>query len=124
MIDAVLEELTARVNANAALVRRGRWVNLTFLFGIDDTDYLVRIAEGRVVDVKRRVLATDSGVFCIRARSEVWREHWQPVPRRDYHDIWSMLPRDLAQVDGDLLPLIQNLQYFKDVIASPRGSVN
>jgi hypothetical protein len=31
-----------------------------------------------------------------------------------------MLPKGLAKIDGDLLPLMQNLQYFKDVIASPR----
>ena len=51
----------------------------------------------------------------------VWEEHWRPMPKRDYHDIWSMLPKGLATIDGDLLPLIQNLQYFKDVIASLRA---
>ncbi len=42
------------------------------------------------------------------------------MPRRDYHDVWSMLPKGLARIDGDLVPLMQNLQYFKDVIAAPR----
>ena len=31
-----------------------------------------------------------------------------------------MLPKGLARLDGDLVPLMQNLQYFKDVIASLR----
>ncbi len=32
-----------------------------------------------------------------------------------------MLPKGLARIDGDLVPLMQNLQYFKDVIAAPRA---
>lgn len=116
----MLETLKDRVNADAPLVRRGRWVNLTFLLGIDDEDFLVTIAEGKVESVAPRRLATDTGCFTIRAGKETWAEHWSVMPKRDYHDIWSMLPKGLAKIDGDLLPLMQNLQYFKDVIASPR----
>ncbi len=43
----MLENLSDRVNGNAALVHRGRWVNLTFLLGIGEADYLVTIREGR-----------------------------------------------------------------------------
>lgn len=116
----MLEELQERVNQNAALVRRGRWVNVSFLLGIDDEDFIVTIAEGKVQSVAPRGLATDTGRFTIRAARATWAEHWAPMPKRDYHDIWSMLPKGLAKIDGDLLPLMQNLQYFKDVIASPR----
>ena len=116
----MLESIQDRVNDDAALVRRGRWVSLDFLVGIGDADYIVSIDAGRVLSVEHRRLATQSGVFTIRAARETWEEHWRPMPRRDYHDLWSMLPKGLAQIDGDLLPLMQNLQYFKDVLASPR----
>ncbi len=117
----MLETLKDRVNADAALVRRGRWVNLTFLLGIGEADYLVTIRQGRVAGIKPRRLATDTGRFAIRAAAATWEEHWRRMPRRDFHDIWSMLPKDLARIDGDLVPLMQNLQYFKDVIAAPRA---
>lgn len=120
----MLEQLKDRVNDDAMLVRRGRWVNLTFLFGMDQDDYLVTITGGRILNVEARRLSTQTGVFTIRADGATWKEHWQAIPRRDYHDIWSMLPKGLAQIDGDLLPLIQNLQYFKDVIASLRDARN
>lgn len=116
----MLENLKDRVNADPALVRRGRWVSLTFLIGIGAADYLVNIREGRVTSVAPRRLATDTGRFAIRAAAATWQEHWRPLPRRDYHDVWSMLPKGLARIDGDLVPLMQNLQYFKDVIAAPR----
>ncbi|MGI9335856.1 MAG: hypothetical protein ACR2RL_22135 [Gammaproteobacteria bacterium] len=117
----MFENRKDRVNADAALGRRGRWVNLTFLLGAGEEDYLVTIAEGRVKHVELRPLATATGVFTIRAGRATWEEHWKAMPRRDYHDLWSMLAKGLARIDGDLLPLMQNLQYFKDVVASPRA---
>ena len=90
----MLEDLQARVNANTALVRRGRWVSLTFLFGADDEDYLIEIDKGQVLAVAPRRLPTEVGIFSIRAAHATWMEHWQRFPRRDYHDIWSMLPKD------------------------------
>ncbi len=118
----MIELIIDRVNGNQSLVRRGRWVNLAFVVGIGEDDYLVKVEAGRVVGIEPRALETQSGVFAVRADSNTWAEHWQAVPRRDYHDLWSMLPKGLARLDGDLLPLMQNLQYFKDVLASPRAS--
>jgi hypothetical protein len=118
----MIESMAERVNADDALVRRGRWVDLSFLLGIGETEYMITIREGRVERVAPRGLATETGRFSIRAEEATWREFWRPVPKRDYHDIWSMLPKGLASLDGDLLPLIQNLQYFKDVLAAPRAS--
>ena len=118
----MLETLKDRVNRDQALVRRGRRVNLTFLLGVGAEDFLITIRDGKVDAVAPRRLATDSGVFAIRAAAETWAEHWRPMPKRDYHDVWSMLPKGLAKIDGDLLPLMQNLQYFKDVMAAPRAA--
>lgn len=115
-----LARLAQAVNRDAALVHRGRFVDLTFLLGIGEQDYLVTVSQGRIGQVEPRQLATMSGRFTIRASEAVWAEHWKALPARDYHDLFSMLPKGLASIDGDLLPLMQNLQYFKDVLASLR----
>ena len=115
-----IDRLLECVNADAALVRRGRFVTLAFLLGVGDHDYVVTIAQGRVVSVERRRLATITGRFTVRAAAPVWQEFWTAVPKRDHHDLLSMLAAGLAKIDGDLLPLMQNLQYFKDVLAAPR----
>jgi hypothetical protein len=117
---ALVRRLPEAVNGDAALVRRGRRVTLSFLLGVGDTDYLVTIATGRVTAVEPRSLVTVTGRFSIRAARPVWEEFWQPVPRRDHHDLWAMLAAGKATLEGDLLPLMQNLQYFKDVLAAPR----
>ncbi len=116
----MIEQLPDKVNGNTALLRRGRYVSLDFLIGIGETDYVVTVRKGRIEGVEARRLPTHTGRFAIRAAGEVWNEHWQPLPRRGRHDLFSMVADGAASFDGDLLPLMQNLQYFKDVLASPR----
>ena len=116
----MLTKLKSRVNDNSALTRRGKWVNLSFILGIDEKDYLIDIEQGQITQIRKRKLETESGAFSIRAKKITWQEHWKQMPKRDYHDIRSMLPKKLITLDGDLTPLIQNLQFFKDLIASLR----
>ena len=116
----MIDRIRDRVNANAGLVRRGQYVSLPFLLGIGEEDYVVTIEKGRVSSVGPRRLATATGRFTIRAARAVWDEFWKPVPKRNHHDLWAMLAAGIAKIDGDLLPLMQNLQYFKDVLAAPR----
>ena len=78
-----------------------------------DDDFLVDIERGRIVSFAPRGVSTRSGQFAIQADEAVWAEHWRPFPKRDYHDIWSMLPKSLVTIDGDLVPLIEEPQYFK-----------
>ena len=111
-----------RVNSNQDLLKRGKWVNLTFTFGIENTDYLIEIINGKVNSIKKRVLLTKSGVFRIHGESVSWEKHWLKNPPRDYHDIFAMLAKKIIILEGDLTPFIQNLQYFKDLIASNRTS--
>ena len=116
----MLELIKNKVNLDESLVYRGRWVNLTFILGLGEEDYLIKVVEGKVQSVILRALATDTGIFSIRAKKSTWEEYWASSPKRDYHDICSMLPKKLVKIDGDLLPFMQNLQYFKDVIAALR----
>ena len=111
-----------RINSNQELLKRGKWVNLTFTFGIENTDYLIEIINGKVNSIKKRVLLTKSGVFRIHGESVSWEKHWLKNPPRDYHDIFAMLAKKIIILEGDLTPFIQNLQYFKDLIASNRTS--
>ncbi|MDB9915369.1 hypothetical protein OAD30_00935 [Alphaproteobacteria bacterium] len=110
------------VNSNKSLVYKGRWVNLTFTFGINDKDLLIKIIKGKIQSITTRTIKTQSGIFRIHGLSESWDKHWLKIPPRDYHDIFAMLAKNIITIDGDLTPLIQNLQYFKDLIASNKNS--
>ena len=118
----MIEKLAKFVNNEPALIRRGRYVNFSILVGVGEVDYIVHIAGGRVTGVQRRQINIDSGRFALRAPEKIWKEFWQPTPKRNHHDLFSLLAAGLVRIDGDLLPFMQNLQYFKDLLAAPRHS--
>ena len=116
----MFKRIKQKVNNDAALLHRGRFVNLDFLVGVGDTDYVVAVREGHIETIEERRLPTHTGVFSVHATTAVWEAHWQFMPRRGRHDLFSMVADGAATFEGNLLPLMQNLQYFKDVLASPR----
>lgn len=118
----MIGDIADKVNADDGLVRRGRFLTLDFLVGVDDTDYIIRVDKGRIASITERTKAMVTGQFGIRAKSDVWTEFWRPVPRRDYHDLFSMFAAGVAQIDGDITPFMQNIRYFKDVLAKPRAA--
>ena len=42
------------------------------------------------------------------------------MPAPGWHDLFALTKRGAASMEGDLRPLLQNLQYFKDLLALPR----
>jgi hypothetical protein len=115
-----IDEWINIVNSNKKLVDNGKWLNLIFTFGYGNNDYLFEINNGRILSINRRDLQTKSGIFKIHADTKSWEKHWLTIPPRDYHDIFAMLAKKIVTIDGNLIPLMQNLQYFKDIIASNR----
>lgn len=115
----MLESLAETVNADAALVRRGKYVNATMLWDLGDERYAVAIENGRVISVEKpHVMVT--WTFAVRAPLVEWQEFWRPDPKPGSHDIFALLRRQVAVVEGDLRPFMANLMYFKGVLAAPR----
>ena len=120
MIAAVLDQLAELVNADAGLVRRGRYLSTTFLVETGATTWLVSVHEGRVTRVERGPFLMRAWSFAVRASEEAWRRFWEPVPAAGWHDLFAMTKGGQATVEGDLRPLMANLRYVKDVLAKPR----
>lgn len=120
----MLENLQQRVNADAWLVHRGRYVNTTFLFEAGADAWLIAIAEGRVESLKRGPFVMPRWTFALRAAVETWNTFWLPTPPPGYHDLFALLKFRRLTIDGDQYPFMCNLRYFKDVIASLRPSAS
>ncbi len=121
MIPAVLEHLADLVNADADLVRRGRFLTTRFLVEVGATSYLVRVLEGRIARVERGPFLMREWSFAVRASEDAWRRFWERVPAPGYHDIFAMTKGGHARVEGDLVPLMANLRYVNQVLAAPRA---
>jgi hypothetical protein len=122
MIAAVLDRLADLVNADAALVRRGRHLSTTFLVETGATAWLVTVHEGRVTHLERGPFLLRAFSFAVRASEDAWQRFWAPVPAAGWHDLFAMTKGGHARVEGDLRPLMANLRYVKEVLAKPRRS--
>jgi hypothetical protein len=108
------------VNGDADLVRRGRYLTATFLVEVGEREFLVRVVEGRVAAVEAGPFLMRSWTFALRASEDAWRRFWEPTPAPGYHDLFAMKKLGVARIEGDLVPLMANLRYVKDVVTAPR----
>lgn len=122
MIPCMFDRLPELVNADAALVRRGRFLTVTFLLQSGSTAYLVRVAEGRVDRVERGPFLMRDWRFAIRAPEAAWQKFREPIPEAGYHDVFAMAKAGHAVIEGDLVLLMQHLRYVQDVLATLRGA--
>lgn len=114
----VFENLPALMDED--LHRRGLWFSGCFRVGIGAIPFDLEIARGRLINLERGPFLMRSCQFSISATGEAWRRFWQPVPEPGWHDILALTKRGVARIEGELQPLMANLQYVKDLLALPR----
>jgi hypothetical protein len=118
----MFDDLAERVNRNAALVKRGRYVNCAMLIEAGDERHLVRIREGAVAEVARGGLLMSNFTFALRALREAWEKFLEPKPPPGFTDLFALQRKKLLRIEGDLHPFMANLLYFKDMLASVRSN--
>jgi hypothetical protein len=114
---AMIETLKARVNADAALVRRGRYLTTTFLLEIGQSVWLVSIFEGRIASVTPGPFVMPSWSFALRAPEQEWQKFWSPRPPPGSNDLMALIKRRVLKAEGDLHVFMANLRYFKEALA-------
>ena len=116
----MFDELAQRVNGNAALMRRGRYVSCTMLLEADDQRYRVRIVDGAIAEIATGGVLMADFTFALRAPRAAWEKFLQPKPPPGFTDIFALQRKKLLRIEGDLHPFMANLLYFKDVLACAR----
>jgi hypothetical protein len=106
--------------ADADLLRRGGWLTVDCRIDVGDEPFFLSIRDGNLAALDRGPRLMRSTAFTFRATDEAWTNYWQSIPAPGWHDLFALTKRGAASMDGDLRPLLQNLQYFKDLLALPR----
>ncbi len=119
----MIEKLPDLVNANAALVRRGRWASFTMLLGIGDQNWLVTIQEGRVTDCKREGIRVSSCDFALIGTEDAWTAFWQQMPPPMHHDLHALIRVGKLRPEGDIDLLLGNMLYLKILLETLRGKI-
>jgi len=116
----MIETIPKHVNADANLVRRGRFVDTKFVIAVGDIYYLIHVEQGRIGKIVSGPFLGSEHSFVLRAPHDVWGKFWQPLPPPGFNDIFALTKQKLMKIEGNLHPFMANLLYFKDVIAAPR----
>ena len=114
-------DLPALLDADAALVARGCRLSVECRLGPQEHPYHVSFVAGRIVDMTPAPVLMRSWCFSYCASPTAWAEFWRPVPRPGWHDLFALTKNGEATLEGDLFPFMSHLQFFKDVLALPRG---
>ena len=115
-----LNHIATCLNGDAALVRRGRFIDLDFLLGVAEETHYLTISVGRLSSIVPGPVLMKPWEFAIRIDGEAWEQFRQPVPKPNYHDIFAMCKQGTASIEGNIQPLMANLRYFKELLAHGR----
>jgi hypothetical protein len=116
----MLETLKERVNDDAGLVRRGRYLTTSFLLQSGETSWLVSIFEGKVVSVTRGPFVMPSSSFALRASEAEWQKFFLARPPPGSNDLMALVRRKVLKAEGDLQVFMAHLRYFKEALAKLR----
>ena len=114
------EQLPNLAAANPDLARRGRFLTCDFEIVVGAVPLSVTVVEGCVRGVKRGPFLLKPHAFAIAAEPEVWTRFHEAIPAPGDHDLFALTKTGRAHVSGNLVPLMGNLQFVKDLLALPR----
>jgi hypothetical protein len=119
-LTAAFEQLPRLLDGDPGLVRRGAFFDARFEVGIGAIPFDVTVAAGRIAALARGPFVMSTWRFAVRGSAEGWGRLWQPVPDPGWHDLLALAKRGAVVLEGDLQPLMANMQYVKDLLVLPR----
>ena len=120
----MFKSLIEKNEGRSELSIMAQYLNTCFMISTVDDEYLVKIEKGIVTNVEEGPFVMPSYTFKLTASKEEWFKFLQTTPQPGSHDIIAMLRRKVLKFEGDLLPLMSHLLYFKFLLASLRPKEN
>lgn len=108
------------VNADPALIRRGRLVTGTLRIDVGDEQWFLDIVAGRIESASTGPRIMPTTRLVLSASPEEWEQFWRQDPRPGHHDVMALFRRRTLTMNGDTHLFMSNLRYFKDVLEKPR----
>ena len=116
-----LELMARRLEAMPHLRRMGSLFSETVLIEVDNDSYYLTFNRGRIETIAHGRNRKTPWRFAIRTDSDALERFWQKLPAPGFHDIFGLVKLGRASIDGDILSLVKNLRFFKEILAIPRN---
>ena len=118
-----IERWARQVNDDRILPVIGRFFTGRFVLGVDETEFLIEVRNGKISRISEGLTANDMGYdFGLKAPSSAWAKFAQEIPPPMFNDIWAMahpLHRQLV-IEGNTLPFWQNLRALTRMLSLMR----
>lgn len=112
--------LPDKVNGDAPLVRRGRFLEASCLFVVGEREFRLRVDDGRLVEAREGPFVTPSTDFAVIGAEAVWMRMLAKEPVPGNHDILAFVKRRELRLAGDLHPFMSRLLYWKALLGHLR----
>ena len=109
-----------RLDATPHLLRLGRLFSETVLIEIDGNELYLTFEKGRIVSIVAGPSRKTPWCFALRTDGDALAKFWQPEPAPGFHDIFGLVKIGRGRIDGDILSLVKNLRFFKEVLGLAR----
>ena len=119
MIDT-LKDIQTRLEATPHLLRLGRLFSDTILIRVDGAEFYLVFDRGHLVQIVPGPSKKTPYRFGLVTDADALAQFWTPLPAPGFHDIFAMVKIGRAEIVGDMLLLVKNLWFFKEVLALGR----
>jgi hypothetical protein len=119
---ATFQMVQERLNDTPHLLRLGRLFSETVLVEIDGQEIYLRFDRGHLAAVTPGPSRKTPWRFALRTDAQALAEFWSARPQPGFHDIFGLVKIGRGRIDGDILCLVKNLRFFKELMALPRAT--
>ncbi|MFZ7092674.1 hypothetical protein [Primorskyibacter sp. 2E233] len=104
------------------LLRLGRLFSETVLIDVDGNEYYLTFEKGHILSVIEGPSRKTPWRFALRTDAEALGKLWQARPEPGFHDVFGLVKIGRGRIDGDILSLVKNLRFFKEVLTLARAT--
>lgn len=115
------KHIQTRLEATPHLLRLGRLFSETVLIEIGGYEYYLAFDKGHILSVTEGPSRKTPWRFALRTDAEALEKFWQARPEPGFHDIFGLVKSGRGRIDGDILSLVKNLRFFKEVLSLARA---
>lgn len=120
MIDR-MKQMQADLDHLPHLHRMGALFSETVLIKVDGQEFYLVFEKGRIAQLLEGPSKKTPYRFSFITDGAAFEEFWTATPKPGFHDIFAMLKIGRAEIMGDMLLLVKNLRFLKEVLALPRA---
>ncbi|WP_339637262.1 hypothetical protein [uncultured Sulfitobacter sp.] len=115
------QRIQATLAKSPHLLRLGRLFSETVLIEVDGDEYYLSFEKGYITRIEQGPSRKTPWRFALRTDAEALSKFWQPRPEPGFHDIFGLVKIGRGRIDGDILCLVKNLRFFKEVLGIARA---